>query len=61
MFTYAGALALAASTVFGHAIVETPEPRKPGTMSAASCGAAVSEVLERGLFSHLVPSIFRHY
>lgn len=48
MLTSAAVLALAATTVLGHAVVEIPEPRKPGAASLDLCGAAVSKVLERG-------------
>lgn len=56
MFQSVAVLALAATTVLGHAVVETPEPRKPGAASLDLCGAAVSKVLERGQSNN--PPIF---
>ncbi|KFA52333.1 hypothetical protein S40293_00645 [Stachybotrys chartarum IBT 40293] len=49
MFAKTAILSLFAAGVLGHAVVETPEPRRPGSASDALCGAAVSSVLRRDL------------
>ncbi|KAH6842404.1 hypothetical protein B0I37DRAFT_314286 [Chaetomium sp. MPI-CAGE-AT-0009] len=49
MLFQAALLSFGAVGALGHAVVETPTPRKPGKLSEELCGAAVSQILNRDL------------